>query len=168
MPDLSQYLDFMDEAGDGPPGFDSPPMPSRAHPQGRSYRIPAPDALTGLRLNTLADMTLKVTRGVDVTEVDVKRLRLNDEDEREFLEMVLGDALAQMIEDGVVWPHVQRLGMYAFVFYGISEEAAAKAAENGLFRGNAPAPTNRTARRGAKKTSSGSAASRKTTQRSSA
>lgn len=165
MPDLSTFLDFMEEAGDGPPGFDSPPMPSREHPGGRSYRIPAPDAMTGLRLNTLADMTLKVTRGVEVTEVDVKRLRLDDQEEREFLEMVLGDALAAMVADGVAWPHVQRMGMYAFVFYGISEEAANKAAENGLFRGNSSAPTNRASRRGATRTSGASAGSKTTTRK---
>lgn len=165
MPDLSQYLDFMEDA-DGGLGFDTPPMPSAKHPGGRSYRVPAPDALTGLRLNTLADMTLKVSRGMEVGEVDVKRLRLNDQEEREFLEMVLGDALAEMIADGVAWPHVQRVGMYAFVYYGISEEAANKAAENGLFRGKASAPTNRASRRGATKTTSASAASKTTRRRS--
>lgn len=171
MADLSQYLDFMEEVeGDGPgAGFMSPPMPSPAHPKGRQYQIDAPDGVTGLRLATLADMTIKASRGAELGEADVRRLRLDDREERDFLEQVLGGAFEDMLTDGVRWPHIKRLGMYAFIYFGISEEAADAAAERGLFQGKAVAPTatNRTARRtGTRGTSSASGGSRKTTTRS--
>lgn len=170
MADLSQFLDFMDEADEGvTSGFDSPPMPSVAHPRGKQYRVPSPDAKTGLRLNALADMTLKQSRGLELSDVDVKRLRLDDKDEREFLAQVLTpELLEQMIDDGVRWEHLRRLAMYGFVYFGVSAEAADQAAANGLFSGKAAAPTNRAARRSApKKTTSGSAASSTTKKASS-
>lgn len=167
--DLSEFLDFMEEvAPDDTPGatgagFRSPPMPSPTHPEGVSYLIEAPSAVIGLKLAALADITIKASRGGEVTQVDVKRLRLDDQDETEFLEMCLGSAYHQMLADDVRWPHMKRLGMYAFLFFGISEEAADAAAAKGLFSGKAPAPTNRAARRsGTKKTSSASVGSRTT------
>lgn len=165
MADLSQFLDFMDEADDGvTSGFDSPPMPSIAHPRGKQYRVPSPDAKTGLRLNALADMTLKQSRGIELSDIDVKRLRLDDKDEREFLSQVLGaELLEEMVSDGVKWEHLRRLAMYGFVYFGVSAEAADQAAANGLFSGKQGAPTNRAARRSqSKSTTSASAASRKT------
>jgi hypothetical protein len=162
MADLSKFLDFMDEV-DERDGFDSPPMPSPAHPEGKQYRVPSPDAKIGLRLNALADMTLKQSRGLDISETDVKRLRLDDKDEHEFLAQVLSQSLLdQMVEDGVKWEHLRRLAMYGFVYFAVSREAADQAAENGLFAGKALASTNRATRRGTKKTSSGSSGSKKT------
>lgn len=163
MAELAEFTDFMDDA-DGDGGFDSPRMPSPAHPQGRSYRIPSPDAKTGLRLTALADMSLKQSRGIAIDELDVKRLRISDDDEREFLGQVLSPGvLEQMIEDGVKWEHARRLAMYAFVRFGISKDAADEAAKNGLLSGKAAAP-NRAARRTKKKksTTSASPGSKKT------
>lgn len=170
MADLSQFLDFMDEADEGvTSGFDSPPMPSTKHPRGKQYRVPSPDAKTGLRLNALADMTLKQSRGIELSDIDVKRLRLDDKDEREFLAQVLTEKLLdEMVDDGVKWEHLRRLAMYGFVYFGVSAEAADQAAANGLFSGKAQAPTNRAARRANQKsTTSGSAGSKKTTRASS-
>jgi hypothetical protein len=159
-------MDFMEDVDDDASitGFSSPPMPSRAHPEGKQYRVPSPDAKTGLRLNALADLTMKQAKGVEFAESDVKRLRLDDKDEREFMGQVLSETLLeQMVDDGVKWEHLRRLGMYAFVYFGVSKEAADHAAENGLFSGKAGAPTNRAARRTkSKKTTSASVDSRKT------
>lgn len=156
MKDLSEFLDFMDEADDGhSDGFTSPKMPSRAYPEGKQYHVPSPDAETGLRLNALADITLKSKRGQEVSEADVRRLRIADSEEREFLEQVLSTELvAELIADGVKWEHMKRLSMFAFTYFAVSPEAAENAAKNGLFSGKA-LPPNRAARR--KKTSSGTA-----------
>lgn len=165
MADLSNFVDFMDESDEARGGFLSPLMPSPAYPAGKQYAVPSPDARVGLRLAALADLTLKQSRGATVTDADVKRLRLDDKDEREFLEQVLSnDIMQQMLDDGVKWAHLKRLAMYAFVFFAVSREAADKAAEDGLFSGKAVASTNRAGRRSKKKieTTSDLPASKKT------
>lgn len=157
--DLGDFMDFMEDDG-----FESPPMPSRAHPEGKVYRVPSPDAKVGLRLSALADLTLKMNRKQDVSEADIARLRLDDQEEIEFTEQVLSPELvAQMLADGVKWEHMKRLTMYAFTYFGVSKEAAENAAKNGAFSGKAVAP-NRAARRssGAKSAKSqGSGGSKK-------
>lgn len=159
--DLSSFLDFMEESD----GFESPLMPSKLHPEGKSYRVPSPDALTGLRLNALADITLKQSRGTPVSENDVKRLRIDDADEREFISQVLSVELVdEMLVDGVRWEHMKRLSMYAFTYFAVSREAANTAADNGLFAGKELAPTNRAGRRKSpKKTAGGSRGMKSTT-----
>lgn len=153
MTDLGQLLDFMEDEN----GFLSPKMPSRAHPEGKQYRVASPDALTGLRLNALADIMIKREMGGKVDDSDAARLRLSDSDEREFVQQVLGNdrgdetnALDEMVADGCRWEHIQRLAQFAFTYFGISREAAEEAAKNGLLSGKMVAP-NRAARRKPKK-----------------
>lgn len=156
MSDLSQVLDFMEDED----GFMSPPMPSVKHPQGRQYRVASPDAKTGLRLNALADIMVKKEMGVAVAESDVARLRLNDDAEREFVRQVLGatylgedgeptNALDEMVADEVKSEHLKRIAQYAYIYFGVSKEAAEEARKNGLLSGKlvAPLAANRAARR---------------------
>lgn len=149
MTDLSQFLDFMEDED----GFNSPPMPSRAHPEGRQYRVASPDAKTGLRLNALADIMVKREMKAPVKESDVARLRMDDAQEDEFVRQVLGavradgsNALDEMIEDGCKWEHIKRMSQYAFTYFGVSREAADEAVKAGLLSGKIEAP-NRAARR---------------------
>lgn len=149
MTDLGQMLDFMEDED----GFESPPMPSRAHPEGKRYRVASPDAKTGLRLNALADIMVKREMKVGVDERDVARLRLDDDAEREFVRQVLGadradgtNALDEMTNDGCKWEHIKRMSQFAFTYFGVSKEAAEEAARNGLLSGKLVAP-NRAARR---------------------
>jgi len=161
---VSSFLDFMSEED----GFKSPLMPSVKYPQGKSYHVPSPDAETGLRLNALADVAMKMSKGFEVKEFDIQRLRMDDTEEREFADQVLSAAVVQqMIEDGCRWEHVKRLTQYAFTYFGVSPEAAENAAKAGLFSGKAPAPNRAARRTGAKsRKSPASGASRKTTPRS--
>lgn len=164
--DLSTVLDFMEEDG----GFTSPPMPSTKFPKGKTYRIPSPNAIVGLRLAAIADITLKQARGKDLSPTDVKRLRIEDEDEHEFIAQVLSpETVAEMESDGVKFAHMKRLGLYAFTYFAVSPEAAETALKNGVLQGKVSAPPNRAARRSSSKgktsTTSASGASRKATKR---
>lgn len=146
MADLGALMDFMEDED----GFESPRMPSTAHPDGRSYHVASPNAEVGLRLSALADLTMKQAKGIELNATDVRRLRLDDQQELEFMEQVLGAALvATMVADGVKWEHLKRLGLYAFTYFGVSKDAADEAAANGLFsgKGQAPVATNRATRR---------------------
>jgi len=160
--DLSQVLDFMEDDG----GFDSPLMPSTAHPEGKIYRVPSPDAIVGLRLAAVADITLKQARGAEISESDIRRLHISDADEHEFIEQVLSPALVdQMQTDGCKWEHIKRLSLYAFTYFAVGQEAADMAQRNGLFAGKVSAPQNRAARRSSstkgKSTTSGSGGSKR-------
>lgn len=161
---ISQFLDFMGEDD----GFDSPLMPSRAYPDGKSYHISSPDAETGLRLNALAEITLKMNKGVEVSEFDVQRLRMDDRQEQEFAGEVLGnDVLDQMLADGCKWEHIRRLTQYAFTYFGVSPEAAENAAKQGLFSGKAPRQNRQQRRSGeAKSARQGSGGSKKAPKKS--
>lgn len=159
MADLSQFMDFMEDDG----GFDTPLIPSRAHPEGKKYHVSSPDGETGLRLSALADLSMKQQKGVELAEADIKRLRLNDQEERDFAQQVLGVELVdEMLADGVRWVHIKRLLTYAYTYFAIGQEAAQKAAEQGLFSGKVQTPnraTRRAAGTGAKRTTGASRAS---------
>lgn len=146
MADLSALTSFLEDDG----GFTTPPMPSVAHPGGKTYHVPSPDATTGLRLSALQDLALKQANGQDVSAADVKRLRLSDEDERVFVEQVLTpEVVAEMREDGCRWEHLKRLAIYGYILFTAGDKAAQHALDEGVLEGKAPAaaPKNRAARR---------------------
>lgn len=146
MDDLYNFLD--DDT------LEIPGVKSRAHPEGKTYRIPSPDAETGMRLSALAEIAVKVNKSVAVNDRDVKRLQLDDTEEREFAQQVLGATYEELIADGVSWVRLQRITQFAYVHFAFSPEAAREAAERGVFAGKAPA-RNRAQRRA--KPSSGEA-----------
>lgn len=114
----------------------------------RDYSIPAPDAETGLKYTALANVAKAVARGDEVRDNDVQALKLDDEEEREFVQVILGDeVMGQMVEDNLPWPAITRTAQYAFTHFAVSPEAARKAFEAGAFSGKAQTPLNRAARR---------------------
>lgn len=113
---------------------------------GKTYRIESPDAKTGLFLASLANVGVKAASGGDVDQADIDRLDLDDAKERDFMEMVLGDTLAELVSDGVKWTKIQRLSRYCFLHFAVGEEAADDALKSGALTGEAPAP-NRAERR---------------------
>lgn len=113
---------------------------------GKTYRVESPDAKTGLFLASLANVGVKAASGADVGQADVDKLNLDDDEEHDLMEMVLGDTLAELIADGVKWTKIQRLNKYCFIYFAIGEDAADEALKSGALTGEAPAP-NRAARR---------------------
>lgn len=124
------------------------PIPSRAHPEGKLYTVPSPDAETGVRLTALADIARKQQQGVRVSERDVARLHLNDEEEREFAQQVMGTCYDEMMQDGVAWVTIQKVMNYAYIYFAMGRDVADKAAREGLFSGGkVRLPANRRERR---------------------
>jgi hypothetical protein len=113
---------------------------------GKVYRIASPNAETGLFLNGLASLGERVATGGDVGPDDVARLQLNDDEEQDFIKLVLGDTLDELVADNVSWMKIQRLSRYAFFFFAMGPEAADRMLESGMLTGEAQAP-NRAARR---------------------
>ena len=108
---------------------------------GVTYTVPPVSAVDGLWAQSLLDVTTKAQAGGDVTDAAGK---LDDDDERNLYQRMLGSAYEKMIADGVDWPSIARAGQTAFVFLTMGEDAAVKFWEGGS--GNAPAP-NREERR---------------------
>jgi hypothetical protein len=109
LKDLSAFLD--DDALDIPVG-------------GKTYRVASPDGETGLRLAALANLSVAVADESPVTDRDRDRLRLDDEQEHDFMRDVLGGTLDELFADGVSWVRIQRLGRYCFLYFTMGEEAA--------------------------------------------
>lgn len=131
LKDLSSFLD--DDAIDVPV-------------DGKTYRIESPDAKTGLLLSSMVNLGVKASAGSEISEADLASLDLNDDEERDFMRMVLGDTFDELVEDGVSWVKIQRISRYALIYFAIGEEAADDALKSGALSGEAPAP-NRAARR---------------------
>lgn len=131
LKDLSSFLD--DDALDIPV-------------DGTTYRIPSPDAETGLWLSSVVNLGVTASAGVEITDADAARLQFDDAEERDLVAIVLGPALDEMKTDGVSWVKIQRISQYALFYFTLGPEAADQAAANGLLTGEAPAP-NRAARR---------------------
>jgi len=98
------------------------PLPIR----GKVYRVPAVSAEVGLRCQALVHRALRIKAGVNVDAEGVSALRLDDDEEREFAESMLGPVFGEMIADGVPWVYVQRAATTTFVW---TTADRAKAAE---------------------------------------
>lgn len=115
---------------------------------GKTYTVQSPDAKTGLWLSSLANVGVKAAGDQQVTEAELEKLQLNDDEERDFAQQVLGKTYDELIFDGVPWVKIQKLIRYCFVAFAIGIEAADEALANGALSGEAGAP-NRAARRAA-------------------
>lgn len=145
-------------------------LTSPKFPDGKEYAIASPDAETGLWLTGLANLGGKVARaqknGTTVPEEDLQALQFDGAKEKDLMQIILGDTLTEMVEDGIAWVKIQRINQYAFAYFAMSPAAAAKGVESGAFLGKAPQP-NRAARRSAEKSpkSPASAGSKKKTKK---
>jgi hypothetical protein len=145
MGNLADVRDFLNDDG----GFDTPPIPSTQHPAGHQYRVPSPDALTGLWLTATADLTIRLHEGAEPAAADLERLQLDDSQERDFISQVLSpDVVEAMKADGVRWEHMRRMALYAYLYFTVGEQAAERARAGGLLAGKAPSPNRAQRRRG--------------------
>ncbi len=162
-PGYEAFWDFLEDGG-----FTFPiPVASRAFPYerdqagrilrepsgrprgGKVYRVESVDAKTGMRLTALADISRNLQRGAAVSPADVAKLNMDDDQEREFSEQVMGATYHEVIADGVDWPIIQKMVQYTYMYFAMGTDVANKAAREGLFTGGkAMAPAlNRAERR---------------------
>ncbi len=106
----------------------------------RAYTVPSPDAETGLRLTGMANIAVRVKSGAVVTAEELASIRVDDDDERQFVAVVLGPALDAMIADRIPWTVISRAAQYAFVYFSLGRQAAEQALERGVFKGGAVPP----------------------------
>lgn len=132
---------------------------SKAYPDGKTYRIASPDAKTGVWLAALAEVGVRAAAGADIAAEDLNSLKLDDDEEISLYQRVMGPVYDELIEDGVPWTVLQKIGEDAYIYFALSPEVADASLEGS---GNQPARPNRAKRRTAQKTA-GSKSSRAST-----
>ena len=174
-PATDPVFDFLDDDALTVPG-----IRSRAHPDGKTYRIESPDVDTGLFLTRLQGASIAEQRGEAADETDKRRLQRfleqlssdpnaepDDEDgvdtALQSARLILGDTFDELRADGVSWERIRRLTRYAYVAFVNGVEAANELALSGALAGKAaPVEGNRATRRSGQ---SGRAASTGTSRR---
>ncbi|SEC95370.1 hypothetical protein SAMN04489727_5737 [Amycolatopsis tolypomycina] len=101
---------------------------------GTTYRIPSPDALTGLKLMSI----YQLSEDVELTEEAKQALASEN---RDLPQLVLGTGLDDLVAGGVSWVKIQRITRYALLFFTLGEEVADHAMNSGALSGEAPAPS---------------------------
>lgn len=97
---------------------------SAKHPDGRDYRVESPDPRTGLFLTSVHELGLAASAGATLSPSDLARLRMDDDEEKSFYQLILGDAYQQMVDDGVKWPKIQDVATHAYLTFNRNNEAA--------------------------------------------
>lgn len=157
--DLADYFDS---------GLDYPNVPSKLHPEGKTYRVESPDAATGLWLTQLAHLGGKAAFGLSISASDLASLKLDDDQERDLYQRVMGctsecravgedgtvgapcgSTYDEMVADAVAWTVLQKIAQDAYLFFAIDEAMANTRLGS---PGEAPARANRATRRTAAKT----------------
>jgi hypothetical protein len=90
---------------------------------GKTYVVQSPNAATGLWVQSMMSAAQLTRAGFEVDSADA-RLVLEDDDERNLYERVLGDTYDELVADAVKWPHIQRAGKAALLWIHRGEEAA--------------------------------------------
>lgn len=160
QPTSDPVFDFLDDDA-----ITVPAIRSRAHPEGKSYRIESPDVDTGLFLTRLQTAAITDQRGGEVSEADQRRMQRfldalaadpdavpDDEDgvdsAVQSARLILGDTFDELRADGVSWARVRSITRYAYIAFVNGVEAANEAALSGALSGKASSPAgNRATRR---------------------
>ncbi|WP_086705591.1 DUF7426 family protein [Streptomyces antimycoticus] len=123
------------------------------------YVIPSPSAEDGLRVQKIISLAARLQSGGEAVDTTL----LDDEEERDLLELCLGPVLEEMLADGIPWSRVRHAGLTAMFWVASGPEVAEK------YWRTAGDPSqwapNRETRRAQKK--SGSAAAKSTRSRGS-
>ena len=92
----------------------------------KTYRIDSPDALTGLQVQQIQALAMAAKNGRELSGKDAKLLRLNDDEERDFYERILGDAFHAMLADKIPWEKFKDVAATVMVWITANAEAAEK------------------------------------------
>jgi hypothetical protein len=92
--------------------------------RGKKYRVDAVDAETGIYCQHVVELGAQLRMGAELTEADVAKLKLNDDQEQDFHRRVLGDAYDEMVADGIPWEYLKRASRTAFMWTVQDREAA--------------------------------------------
>lgn len=92
--------------------------------RGKVYKIPSPDAETGLWCQQVFEMGVRAESGQKVSAAQTKRLRLDDDEERELYDRVLGPVKQEMIDDGLTWARISAVAQTAIIWIATDRTTA--------------------------------------------
>ena len=93
----------------------------------KTYEIPDVDAKTGIWCQKMLSVGVAVHQGQQPEKLG----QLDDDEERGLYERVLGPVYQEMIDDGIRWRTIKRVGMTAFLWAAGNEEVAERFWETG-------------------------------------
>lgn len=97
---------------------------------GTVYRVTDPDAETGLLVQRLMDIGVAAQQGREVDGAE-----LDDVEEADLYERVLGDAHAAMVADGIGWSKIKHAATTAMIWIAVDTATAEKYWETGAGAG---------------------------------
>lgn len=104
---------------------------------GKVYKIRSTDAQTGLWLQSvtqIASRRMDVPDGEEppeLTDREIASLELDDDEEVDFMERMLGPVLQELLDDGVEWEKIKLVGQTATIRAMSGDEAAEEFWNNG-------------------------------------
>ena len=110
---------------------------------GKMYVVPPPSAEVGLLCQRLMQASIAAQAGQTVDEDglnELAQLVLDDEQEKDLYQTILGSVWEELLANKVSWPAIQHVGQTALIWVAAGLEAAAKHWESGP-EGEAEAPT---------------------------
>lgn len=84
---------------------------------GTIYKIPAPTAKIGLRLQLMRDAASMQAAGVELSSEDRRLLSVDDGQEESFYTATLGTAYQEMLDGGVRLPELRVAAGAAFIYW---------------------------------------------------
>lgn len=87
------------------------------------YRIPSPSADVGLYVQRLMEAAAWINDG-QLPPGDAPKLKLNDDEEVDLYQVVMGPAMDEMKADGVLWSKIMLAAQTAFIWIGAGDAAA--------------------------------------------
>lgn len=90
---------------------------------GKIYRIPSPTAEVGLYVQRIMEAAAWINDG-QLPPGEAPKLKLDDDEEVDLYEMVMGPALAEMHADKVAWSKIMLAAQTAFIWIGAGDAAA--------------------------------------------
>lgn len=130
--------------------------------KGTTYRIPSPSGEDGMKVQRIASLAARLVAGGEALDEE----QLDDDEERDLLQMCLGPVYKQLLADGVDWAWIRHAGITAmfWITYDISQAHEYWKAAGDPSR---LAPNRETRRAKAKSAKGGSGAAKSTRSRGS-
>lgn len=91
---------------------------------GKDYEIQSPDAETGIFCQRLMAGAATVMTGQEISDKDAEKLRLDDDEESDLYQRLLGSVWDELFADQVPWTLIKHAGSTALVWVTQSREDA--------------------------------------------
>jgi hypothetical protein len=112
---------------------------------GKVYVVQPPDAKTGIHVQRLMTTGMLAASGGEVSQSQLDELELDDADEINLYQKLLGAVYDEMLADGHPWPYVKHAGVTAFMWVAYGKDSAEQFWESAAGEAKRPEPQDRKA-----------------------